>query len=243
MWIWSILLNIASAEEICTKGKSKAREACLRNQIELLQQEITELTNQLEHNDPANESQANALFAKAEPFLIQNDLYSAKPFLLEIEEKYYKTQIYQTHQKGLFREIKVLDAPMPRLENVEWIQGEEPPVLGQEGTAVMVFWELWCPHCRRELPNLNAKLETHKDHGLQVVGFTKASRDTSIKDIQTFLSENGVQFSIGKDSGNLSEQFDVTGIPAAVVVQNGTVIWRGHPARIDDDTITRWLTQ
>ena len=37
-----------------------------------------------------------------------------------------------------------------------WLQGDAE--VGE--TQLVVFWELWCPHCRREVPRLQALHET-----------------------------------------------------------------------------------
>jgi hypothetical protein len=35
--------------------------------------------------------------------------------------------------------------------------------------------------------------------------------------------------------------FNVSGIPAAAVVKDGVVVWRGHPARLNNDILTGML--
>ena len=44
-----------------------------------------------------------------------------------------------------------------------------------------------------------------------------------------------------EDGQKMSDRFGVKGIPAAAVVKNGKVVWRGHPARIKDEMIDGWL--
>ena len=57
-----------------------------------------------------------------------------------------------------------------------------------------------------------------------------------------FIAENKVTYPIAKEQGDeMSKAFNVSGIPAAAVVKNGTVVWRGHPARLDDAKISGWL--
>ena len=38
---------------------------------------------------------------------------------------------------------------------------------------------------------------------------------------------------IAKEGGAYSSVFNVSGIPAAAIVKDGKIIWRGHPARLD----------
>jgi hypothetical protein len=39
----------------------------------------------------------------------------------------------------------------------------------------------------------------------------------------------------------MSTYFGVRGIPAAAVVKDGQIVWRGHPARITEDMLKGWL--
>jgi hypothetical protein len=39
----------------------------------------------------------------------------------------------------------------------------------------------------------------------------------------------------------MSDYFAVSGIPAAAVIKDGKVVWRGHPGRLTDDMINAWL--
>ena len=51
-----------------------------------------------------------------------------------------------------------------------------------------------------------------------------------------------VSYPIAKESGDaLSKHFGVRGIPAAAMVKDGKVVWRGHPARLTDDMIEGWI--
>ena len=38
----------------------------------------------------------------------------------------------------------------------------------------------------------------------------------------------------------MSQHFNVSGIPAAAVVKDGKIVWRGHPARLTDEMIQGW---
>ena len=39
----------------------------------------------------------------------------------------------------------------------------------------------------------------------------------------------------------MSSSFAVTGIPAAALVKDGKVVWRGHPARLDDALLDKLM--
>ncbi len=43
------------------------------------------------------------------------------------------------------------------------------------------------------------------------------------------------------ETGKLTEYFNVSGIPAAAVVKDGKIVWRGHPIRLTDEMLKNWL--
>ena len=68
---------------------------------------------------------------------------------------------------------------------------------------------------------------------------TKSATDDGVAE---FIKENNLTYPVAKEQdGSLSSRFGVRGIPAAAVVQNGKVVWRGHPARLTDQMIEGWL--
>ena len=131
-------------------------------------------------------------------------------------------------------EIAIVGSDAPKAyTGVEWLQGTSDI---SSGTTLVVFWELWCPHCKREVPQLEARYQKYKGKGLKIVGLTKMSRNKSKEDVMGFITENKVTYPIGKEDsgGTLSKAFAVSGIPAAALVKDGKIVWRGHPASLND---------
>ena len=123
----------------------------------------------------------------------------------------------------------------------KWYQGEGDIDL-TKGTTLVVFWEVWCPHCRREVPNVKETVSKYGDKGLQVVGLTKVTRSSTEEKVTEFIKEHDLNYPVAKEKdGALSKYFNVSGIPAAAVVKDGEIVWRGHPARLSDDMIKGWL--
>ena len=120
----------------------------------------------------------------------------------------------------------------------EWFQGEAN---GVEGTQLVVFFEVWCPHCRREAPRLQELYETLDDKGLEVVALTKLSRGVTEDQLAEFIKDNGMTYPVGRAPDTLARQLNVRGIPAAAVLKDGKVVWRGHPARLDESALAKWL--
>ena len=57
------------------------------------------------------------------------------------------------------------------------------------------------------------------------------SRNKSKEEVMSFLQDKKVSYPNAKENGKLSSHFNVSGIPAAAVVKDGKIVWRGHPAR------------
>ena len=143
--------------------------------------------------------------------------------------------------KRLEGEIQVVGIDAGELSVEKWLQGAGTSFSGGEAT-LLVFWEAWCPHSKRVVPKLQSTYEAYKNRGLQVVGLTKATRNTTDEEIQRFITDKMLSYPIGKERGDeMSKRFGVRGIPAAAVVKDGKVVWRGHPAKADDALLERLL--
>jgi thiol-disulfide isomerase/thioredoxin len=132
--------------------------------------------------------------------------------------------------------------PAPPPLNVEkWYRGEGESLDLSNGVNLFVFWEEWCPHCKREVPKLQATYDKFRDSGLDVVALTKITKSSTEEKVTGFIETNSLNFPIAKERGDVSRYFNVSGIPAAAVVKDGQVIWRGHPGSLNDAMIEKWL--
>ncbi|MDP6931333.1 MAG: TlpA disulfide reductase family protein, partial [Myxococcota bacterium] len=97
-----------------------------------------------------------------------------------------------------------------------------------------------CPHCQKEVPKLE---KTHQDYKgrMNVIGLTKLSKGVTAEDVNTFISEKEVSYPMAKENGDVSKHFAVQGIPAAALVKDGKIIWRGHPAGLNDEKLDKLL--
>ena len=188
----------------------------------------------------AEEEQAAADLLKAASAHAEKMEYDqAKAKLAELKSKYGSSRAARAAAR-LDSELEVIGKPAGELEVEKWFQGDLASL--NDGTTLLVFWEVWCPHCKREVPKLTETFAKYNPKGLNMVGLTKMTRDIKEEDVTSFLSENKVTYPIAQEKGDaMSKHFGVRGIPAAAVVKDGKVVWRGHPARLTDDMITGWL--
>ncbi|HMV68761.1 MAG TPA: redoxin domain-containing protein [Myxococcota bacterium] len=183
---------------------------------------------------------AMALYKEAAELSAQGKTDDAKAKLTELDSKYGTSRANQAG-KRLMAELSVVGKDISELEVSEWFQGKAS--LADNKATLVVFWEVWCPHCKREVPKLQETYTKYKDKGFGVVGLTKLSRGKTVDELKAFISENQVGYPIAKenDAGSMSSFFGVNGVPAAAVVKGGKVVWRGHPAQINDGMIDGWI--
>jgi len=218
-------------EEIATLGE---RVDTLERQIQLLQASA-----------PPNaqlEQEAKTAYTGVSQLVAAGRIDEAKSKLQGYGNKFASTQTGKRLQ-SLGRELAVVGIDRPSDWGIEkWFQGEHAIDLKSDGTTVVVFWETWCPHCRKEVPKLQATYEKFSGRGLQMIGLTKINRSATEQAVKDIIAQNKVGYAIAKENGSATSYFAVSGIPAAAVVKGGKVVWRGHPARITDAMIEGWLS-
>ena len=187
------------------------------------------------------ETAARELLTSITNLMKENKMTEAKAKYDELNKKYANTQTGR-RAKRIGAELEVIGKPAPAdLKVDKWFQGEGEINLNNGKPTLVVFWELWCPHCKREVPQLQATYDEMKSKGLQVVGLTKLTRNKTEDEVTSFLSEKKVTYPVAKETGDMSKTFNVSGIPAAAVVKDGKIIWRGHPARLSNEMLESWL--
>lgn len=168
----------------------------------------------------------------------KGDTTTAKAKYKEVTEKYAGTRPAAVASRQL-AELNVVGKSIDKLNIEEWYQGETSLTDGK--ATLLVFWEVWCPHCKREVPKMQATYDKFKGDGLNLIGLTKLTRNKTPEDVKTFMTENKVKYPMAKEGGDMSALFGVNGVPAAAAVKDGKVVWRGHPAQLTDDMIKAWL--
>jgi thiol-disulfide isomerase/thioredoxin/outer membrane murein-binding lipoprotein Lpp len=187
----------------------------------------------------ADENAAREMFTEVNALMKEGKMDEAKAKIAAMEKKYSSTKTWRRARK-VSAELEVIGKDSGDIEVEKWLQGDAVDFSSSKPTMV-VFWEIWCPHCKREVPQLQATYDEYKGKGLQMVGLTKMTRSATEEKVQEFIKEKNVSYPMAKESGNMSKKFNVSGIPAAAVVKEGKIVWRGHPARLSKEMIEGWL--
>lgn len=192
--------------------------------------------------DPAKEEAAAAAYKEIDDLIKAGDNVAAADKVKAFTAAHGTTQVYKRAKKNL-DELAVVGQAVSadwatKIE--KYYQGEGKVNLTQ-GTTLVVFWEEWCPHCKREVPKLTETFAKYQGQGLNIVGLTRISKSSTEEKVNAFIAEQKVTYPMAKENGALADEFKVGGIPAAAIVKDGKVIWRGHPGRLDDAQITKML--
>jgi len=191
--------------------------------------------------DPAREESATKLLTEAQEARKAMDFATAKTKLEELQKSWADTRAGKAASR-IAAEVNVVGKDAPALDVEKWFTKKQ----AKYDTAkvnVLVFWEVWCPHCKREVPKLPELQEKWKGKGVQVMAFTKITKSATEESVQDFIKEHKLEgIPMGKEKdASLSNALAVTGIPAAAVVKDGKVVWRGHPAQLDDAAIQKLI--
>lgn len=185
----------------------------------------------------AEEEAANAVMKDVTEATKNNDYATAKAKLQELMAKHSNTKAGKAAEK-MYREVGLVGADAKPIDVEKWYQGKV--ALGDKPVTLLVFWEVWCPHCKREMPELAKREKDLEKMGIQIVGLTKITKSATEEKVLEFMKENDINFPMAKEKeGSMSEAYNVSGIPAAALVKDGKVIWRGHPGRLDDATLAK----
>lgn len=187
--------------------------------------------------DPAKEEAATKLLTESQEARKNGDFATAKAKIAELTSNYADTRAGKAAVR-IGAEINVVGTDAKPIAVEKWFTKKKASY-DDAKTTVMVFWEVWCPHCKREVPKLPELATKWKGKGVQVVALTKITKSATEEGVMDFIKENKLEgLAIGKEQGSeMSDAFAVTGIPAAAVVQGGKVVWRGHPAQLTDDVL------
>lgn len=186
------------------------------------------------------EEAAKKLMEEAQNAITANDYGTAKTKLQEVMDKYKTTRAGMAANK-MMPEVALIGSDAKPIEVEKWYQGKAD--FSQSDATLLVFWESWCPHCKREMPKMPELQAKWKSKGLQVVGLTKVNKSATDESVTTFMAENKIDIPMAKEKdGSMSAAYAVTGVPAAAIVKGGKVIWRGHPARLTDEMLEKLLS-
>ena len=89
---------------------------------------------------------------------------------------------------------------------------------------LLVFWNTWCPNCKKELPQINQLAQKYAPRGLAVLAINTGLND-SLDKTRAFWQKSAFQFPTGFDhSFEIGQAFGVRGVPTVLLVDTRGVV-------------------
>lgn len=147
-----------------------------------------------------------------------------------------------TYAQRLRQELDLVGRPAAPLEVERWFQGSA--ALDANGTTLLIFFEAWCPHCQEEAPRVAEIASRFGPKGLVVVALTKETRGATDAMVTAFIHLHDWSFPVAKErEDTLSVAYGVEGVPAAALVKDGVIVWRGSPTVLSDEVLAAALVR
>ena len=171
----------------------------------------------------------------------EGNIEQVKKLLAEADAQFESDKQWAKLSARFRNDASVIGKSAPEALEVSWL-ANKANIDTQSGTLLIIFWELWCPHCRNEVPALETLYQEFQPKGLQMVGLTRMSRDISTANVKDFIKEEKISYPMAKTGTAAGKYFSVSGIPAAVVLNHGKVVWKGNPKALPHSKLTDWLS-
>lgn len=113
-------------------------------------------------------------------------------------------------------------APDFRLNTLEGGTIQLSDLRGQP--VVVNLWASWCSPCKAEMPALQRVYQDTRAGGLQVLAVNMSSQD-SIRAVQDFVAENGLQFPVPLDErGEVARLYQMRALPSTYFIDSQGII-------------------
>ncbi len=195
---------------------------------------------------PQHPMAATALYSVASTAWSDEDIDTAKAYFQRLVDDYPHHSRTKRARKNI-NALGIIGTDAKELAVSHWLNGTGEGIADNKGKVIMLaFWNEWCPHCRRELPHLQALNEKYGDQGLVIIPVTKHTKSQTDGGVEKLLVDNNVALPCAVESAGYqsSKDYGVSGVPAGVVIgRDGKIAWRNHPARLSDERLEEILAQ
>lgn len=122
---------------------------------------------------------------------------------------------------------RVIGAQAPDF-TIKDLKGNDVTLSSFKGKPILLnFWATWCPHCRRERPELNQLYKDYNGKGLVIIS---VANDASIEKVKKFVENNPANFIVLSDQDSIAtEAYSVYALPTTFLIDRNGVIKKKFP--------------
>lgn len=110
-------------------------------------------------------------------------------------------------------------APFFKIKDLEGKEWRLSRLVAGKKPVLLVFFSMYCPHCREEMPFLNRMYEKYSKEGLVFLGICVNVNDSE-ETLKAFRDTMNIKFPLAMDvEGNvIAMVYGVTGVPAVFLI-------------------------
>lgn len=103
------------------------------------------------------------------------------------------------------------------------LKGNDVTLSSFRGKQVLItFGATWCPYCVKEVPELNAFFDKHKDKDVKVLSI---DIQESLAKVSGFAQKNNIRYTMLIDTdGSVAQKYGVNGIPAVFLIDKDGIV-------------------
>ncbi len=137
-------------------------------------------------------------------------------------------------------------APAPAFAPTRWFKGEPVTAFAKDKTYLVECWATWCGPCIAAIPHVNGLHTKFKDKGLVVIGINVRDKDEAGAAKLVAAKGDAMGYRVAYDgaesvANGWLRAAGVNGIPHAFVIRDNKLLWHGHPAELEDDTVAAMI--
>lgn len=219
----------------------KQQAAALDEKIQGLEEQIVALHEKVKSKEQkrAEARAARGILKSARAHAAAGRIEDAKKDLKHLIDNYSMQQVTPFAQQDL-REINLLGQDAGEIDAEKWFTAST--TMGAGKVTVLIFWEAWNSSSIQELPRLELLYQKYQDKGLNIIGLTRVNSSSTDEKVETFISEHQLSFPIAKDNEEaMSKRYAVFSVPAAALIKDGKIGWRGSVQEIKEKFLEEWL--
>jgi peroxiredoxin len=219
----------------------KEQAAARDDKIQALEERVLviEQNTKSQAHKNAEKRATQGLLSSARTKAATGEIEDAKKDLQTLIDTYPMAKEVPYAQQDL-RELNLIGQDAGEINTEKWFAGNAKI---SDGTiTVLFFWEAWDPHSKREAIHLEDLYQKYKAKGLNLIGLTKVGGSATDESVAAFIEQHKLNFPIAKENeASMSKRYAVAAIPAAAMIKDGKIVWRGHPSRLKAEFLDQWL--